>query len=73
LNNIATQLENILGGNAVKRFANNVEDAQTITSLVEDIRDALTDYQVRFLKLGLHILIDDGKPPRSLYSRTSMI
>ena len=41
----------MLCGNVVTRFANNAEDAQTITDLVEDIRDALMDYQVGFLKV----------------------
>jgi hypothetical protein len=29
------------------RFLNNVKDAETLTGLAEDIREAMMDYQVR--------------------------
>lgn len=41
------ELDRILGQNMAERLANAVPDESTISSRVEDIRDALLDYQVR--------------------------
>jgi hypothetical protein len=40
-------LERILAQNKIERFANGADDESRIAEYVEDIRDALTDYQVR--------------------------
>jgi len=48
MNSMTTQ-EDLVG------FLGNSENAQRFNSLVEDIRDALTDYQVWTLKILAHI------------------
>jgi hypothetical protein len=47
LKEVLQVLEPLAERGKVKGFLHNVEDAGTLSSLVEEIRDAMMDYQVR--------------------------
>lgn len=47
LTQVHATLSRITEQNLLERAANNVQDNDELGSLVEDVRDALTDYQVR--------------------------
>ena len=40
-------LEPLVERGKITRFLNNVKDAEALTGLADDIRDAMMDYQVR--------------------------
>ena len=54
----------------ISRFLNNADNAQKLNDLVEDIREAVMDYQVRTSK-GL-VLIASNFHPRLPYNEISI-
>jgi len=46
LENVLRDLEPLVERGKVTGFLNSVKDAETLTGLAEDIRDAMMDYQV---------------------------
>lgn len=47
LENVLRELEPLVEQGKVARFFNNVKNADKLSGLTEDIRDAMMDYQVR--------------------------
>jgi hypothetical protein len=47
LNNVLRELESLAEQGKVEGFFNNVENADKLGGIVEDIREAVMDYQVR--------------------------
>ena len=60
LDQVLRELEPLAERGKIARFIHNVKDAETLTGLADDIRDAMMDYQVRttqhlLLGLGLNL------------------
>ena len=54
----------------IAKFLNNTENAQKLNDLVDDIREAVMDYQVRILKTPT--LISSNICPRPPYNGISI-
>ena len=70
LENIHRGLIQLVGQGKIEGFFNNVENADKLGGAVEDIRDAMMEYQVRIHNLSTAILISDIRT-RLRYSKTS--
>jgi hypothetical protein len=47
LTKVSADLRLLLSDIVIERFVNSAEDAEKLSGLVDDIRDAITEYQVR--------------------------
>jgi hypothetical protein len=70
LENICQGLARLEGQGKVKGFFNNVENADKLSGAVEDLRDAMMEYQVCIHNLSATISVPDIRT-RPHYSKTS--
>ena len=70
LEDIRQTLDQMAAQEDIARFLNNADNAQKLNDLVEDIREAVMDYQVRTSK-GLVFIASDVHP-RLPYSEISI-
>jgi hypothetical protein len=66
LEGVVARLEPLPDQNAFVRFLRNVDDAKTLTGLVQELADAITDYQVR---AAGPTAITAERPARFLYNK----
>ena len=70
LEGIRQALDQMAAQEDIARFLNNADNAQKLNGLVEDIREAVMDYQVRSSKGP--VLIASNVRPRLPYSEIPM-
>jgi hypothetical protein len=70
LEGVITKLEPLSEQHTIVRFLHNTDNAKTLTGFVQELTDAITDYQVGATDL---IVIFTECPPRCRYSKQCTI